>query len=30
MILGPKDATFMAFGILAKVLKLNSDEIKSC
>ena len=26
MILGPKDATFMAFGILAKVLKLNTFQ----
>jgi len=30
LILGPKDATTMAFGILAKVLKLNADEIKLC
>jgi len=30
LILGPKDATVMAFGILSKVLKLNPDEIKSC
>lgn len=30
LILGPKDASIMAFGILAKVLKMNEEEIKLC
>lgn len=28
--MGPKDAAVMAFGILAKVLKFNEDEVKLC
>ena len=30
LIIGPKDASKMAFGILCKVLKLNEAEIKEC
>jgi hypothetical protein len=30
VIMGPKDAAVMAFGILAKVLKFNEEEVKVC
>lgn len=30
LITGPKDASIMALGILAKVLKMNQDEVKLC
>jgi hypothetical protein len=30
LMLGPKDATLMAFGILSKVLKMSEGEIKQC
>ena len=28
--MGPKDASMMALGILAKVLKFSEDELKQC
>jgi hypothetical protein len=30
LILGPKEASKMAFGILCKILKLTEAEIKEC
>ena len=30
LILGPKDASKMAFGILCKILKFSEAEIKEC
>jgi len=30
LVVGPKDASLMAFGILCKVLKFNEEEVKLC
>jgi hypothetical protein len=30
LILGPKDASVMAFGILSKILKFSEEEAKPC
>jgi len=30
LLVGPKDASTMAFGILCKVLKFTADEAKLC
>ena len=30
LILGPKDASVMAFGILAKVLKMGEEDMRQC
>lgn len=30
VIMGPKDASIMALGILAKVLKFSEDELRQC